>query len=174
MVFGFCIRKFECLVYQEVIIMKKQAGFTLIELIAVIVVLGILSAVALPKFVNLSGEARIAKMQGAVGAVNSAGALIHAKWLAGGSLAAGNVVYEGGTLAIATDMVNGYPAAGKIDLVSGLNTAASGDFAKSAVASGTITFSDPNKSACSFTYTEAGVNGVPTVNTAGLTPTNCQ
>ena len=155
--------------------MKKQAGFTLIELIAVIVVLGILSAVALPKFVNLSGEARIAKMQGAVGAVNSAGALIHAKWLAGGSLAAGNVVYEGGTLAIATDMVNGYPAAGKIATVAGMNTTApNNDFAASAVTAGTITFSDPNKSTCSFTYTEAAANGVPTINTAGLTPTNCQ
>jgi MSHA pilin protein MshA len=155
------------------IIMKKQAGFTLIELIAVIVVLGILSAVALPKFVNLSGEARVAKMQGAIGAVNSAGALIHAKWLAKGSPAAGNVEYEGGVLAVATDMVNGYPGADRIDDVAGLNTAAGGDFVNT-VATGVATISDPNKSTCSFTYTPpASAGGAPTLS-AAPTATNCQ
>jgi MSHA pilin protein MshA len=151
--------------------MKKQAGFTLIELIAVIVVLGILSAVALPKFVNLSGEARIAKMQGAVGAMNSAAALIHAKWLAAGSPAAGSSAFEGGSLTVATQMVNGYPAAGQIALVAGLGAS---DFAQGAVASGAITISDPNKSTCSITYTEAAANNVPTINTGALIEANCQ
>lgn len=152
--------------------MKKQAGFTLIELIAVIVVLGILSAVALPKFVNLSGEARAAKMQGAAGAVNAAAALIHAKWLAGGSLAAGSVAYEGGSLAIGTDMVNGYPAAGKIALVAGLNTTTpNNDFTAGAVTSGAITFSDPNKSTCTITYTEATAGGAPVITP--VNPANC-
>jgi MSHA pilin protein MshA len=151
--------------------MKKQAGFTLIELIAVIVVLGILSAVALPKFVNLSGEARIAKMQGAVGAMNSAAALIHAKWLAAGSPAAGTVAFEGGSLTIATDIVNGYPAAGKIALVAGLGTT---DYTAGAVAAGAIPISDPNKSACLVTYTEAAANGVPTITSTALTSANCQ
>ncbi|GAA0853196.1 prepilin-type N-terminal cleavage/methylation domain-containing protein [Aliiglaciecola litoralis] len=55
---------------------RKQAnGFTLIELIIVIVILGILSAVALPKFVNFSSDARAATLSGLLGAVKSANSM---------------------------------------------------------------------------------------------------
>lgn len=58
---------------------KSQRGFTLIELVIVIVILGILSAVALPKFVNLGADARVAVMKGVEGSLRAANAMVYAK-----------------------------------------------------------------------------------------------
>ena len=60
---------------------QAQGGFTLIELIVVIVILGILAATALPKFANLGGDARLASLNAAKGAMASASAVMHGKIL---------------------------------------------------------------------------------------------
>lgn len=94
--------------------MNKQAGFTLIELVMVIVILGILAAVALPKFVNIAGDARKATLAGAEGSVRSAANMAHAASLAAGS---NSVTIEG----VAYTMVFNYPSAADITTLAGLN-----------------------------------------------------
>lgn len=74
---------------------NEQKGFTLIELVVVIVILGILAAVAVPKFVDLSGEARLATTQGVAGALASGSVTNYAADLAKGQA-------QGATLATAT------------------------------------------------------------------------
>ncbi|MDP2572992.1 type II secretion system protein [Vibrio penaeicida] len=59
--------------------MKRQGGFTLIELVVVIVILGILAVTAAPKFLNLQGDARGSSLQGLKGAMNGASGIVYGK-----------------------------------------------------------------------------------------------
>ncbi len=71
--------------------MSKQQGFTLVELIVVIVILGILAATALPRFISVTKDAREAVVDGAVGAIRSAVGLAQARYAIAGSATATTV-----------------------------------------------------------------------------------
>ena len=88
---------------------NKQQGFTLIELVVVIVILGILAVTAAPKFIDLQDDARTATLQAVKASMQSASTLVHSKSLiAGNELAATGTVSVNGSL---LDLVYGYPKA---------------------------------------------------------------
>ena len=148
---------------------KQQAGFTLIELVMVIVILGILSAFALPKFADLSDNAVRAAAENALGTVKSAAGITHAAYLADGSVAT-TITLEGTT----ANIINGYPASNSIAALANITNGQ--DFtvvvSNSGTGTGTAVFTTlaAASSACSFQYTEAGVNGAPTFSSVNSCP----
>jgi MSHA pilin protein MshA len=87
---------------------KAQQGFTLIELVVVIVILGILAVTAAPRFIDVSSDARQSVMEGVEGSIESAVSMINAKAIIQNQTGAtGAVTVNGDFYAV----VNGFPAA---------------------------------------------------------------
>ncbi|MGL5047564.1 MAG: type II secretion system protein [Shewanella sp.] len=99
--------------------MKKQNGFTLIELVVVIIILGILAVTAAPKFLNLQGDARASALQGVKGAIQGANSLVFSKAALAGKEKGGQSVAIGDTATVAT--FDGYMEATKASLEAGMD-----------------------------------------------------
>ncbi len=132
----------------------SQQGFTLIELVMVIVILGILSAVALPKFANMQQQARYSLLLSARGAVSSAMNIVYAKSVIEGkeTAATANVELEGG---VVIDTVYGYPSKFHFVKAADLAVGAKDPFSISSQGGTMIVRIPGNAWSCKMNYSEA-------------------
>jgi len=143
---------------------KTQQGFTLIELVIVIVILGVLAVTAAPKFINLSSDANIAVLKSMGGTIKASGQLVYSKSTIQGinNSALGDVDLDGdGTPDIETRY--GYPSGSRHN---GISKAMSNSFAVEWIWSTNYAESVFYLTMASFTWTSgAYVNQVPIVAT---------
>lgn len=153
----------------------KQQGFTMIELIMVIVILGILAAVALPRFYDLQTDARTAKAQALAGAVRSGSAIARSAALVRNQTGAtGTVAMEGANVTLRA----GYPTADNAGIITAANINPTNDGVTLAGGGGgygaTINIrinGAPTPAQCQIAYqAPAALNTQPTVT---VTTTGC-
>ena len=141
-----------------------QQGFTLVELVVVIVILGILAATAIPRYASYTTESRIAALNGLAGAIRSSVAVVQGRYVATGATASPVVMLDGTNVAVGTTATTGgipLSTAGGID--NAVNVAATFTYTAGA-ATGTYNF--PTAIAnCFVTYTAA--TGGAAVTTTG-------
>ena len=152
-------------------IRHRRQGFTLVELVAVITLLGILAAFAVPRFADLRGNARDATLRGMLGSLRSAAALSHSQSISQGLGPNDPVVMEGQSIA----MLGAYPdALGMVDaanltLADEFQIQFFGNSAFIIYATGT-----PGWTSCGFAYVRAFPPTIPYPRYLGPYTGNCR
>lgn len=155
-------------------VQKSQAGFTLIELVMVIVILGVLAATALPKFVDLASEARSSVMQGVQASMQAANTMIYAKAAANNKLATSGATMFVTINGTQVDTHFGY-AKDLTELMDAITLSPTSDFLTTATATGgTVDHTGGTSPNCRITYAQATqAGGVTTPPSYATTYSGC-
>ncbi len=135
---------------------SRQAGFTLIELIMVIVILGVLSAVAIPKYLDLRSDANQAAVNGVAGALASAAAINFATRTANGSKGVAVTNCQDTAMALSTYTSGAYTTA--MPTQGGAYTIGTLAIANGATTSCTLTFTPSAGTAVTATFVGMGIS----------------
>ena len=138
---------------------QRQQGFTLVELGVVIVVLGILAAIAIPRYVSYTREARVSALNGLASALRSSVMLVQGRYQAVGNLTATTVALADGSSVTVTSGANGgIPTVA----AAGIEAAVRQEGFTFTPATGTWNFASGAVAGCNVVY---AASGAVTVNT---------
>ena len=140
--------------------MKRSAGFTLIELVIVIVILGILAITAAPKFLNLQGDARESTLKGMKAAMESSASIVYSKAVIKGLETSAASAVDG------ISIVYGYPNATSAGIGSALDLSTDDwDVPSGAASTGYVLKPAGAADTCTVTYTLGASPARPIIDT---------
>lgn len=142
--------------------MSNQKGFTLIELVVVIVVLGILAAFAVPRFINIAGDARVSAVNGMAGSLRAAVALARAQYMVDGNTTAVIVNMDGTN--VACNAGSGIPLGTAAGIGTALQTLEG--FTPDYTTATAVTFVPAGFTGANCVATYNGTSGAVTVDTS--------
>ena len=146
---------------------NRQTGFTLIELVVVIIILAALAAIALPRYINLGIEARIASVNAVAGGLRAAVAVVQSRYIVNGNNAATSVTMLDGTV-VTVNAITGIPVGTNLGignaLQAGNNAAPVDGYTTNYTVPAAVTFriTPPNTATCQATYN--GTTGAVTTD----------